>query len=333
MIRYRFFIVILAMITCSGCARALPVPHVKPARVGWESIYNVALLTFDGPYGEKVRGQIYHRLHEVQHFNPLGPAGHPELYEVTYDLIEGAESLHIAEGLQADLVIGGRVTGTINDTQGVDRVQVKEGTGYYKKEKDLHGQWVDVEIKRTVVRTLPYVIRQASLTTDYRVFEMNTGGIIATGTVTENCNKKFGGNKAEGHLEHDPGHPPPPAGCMDELSVRTAAKLVAKLSREKVSILVKFDNSTHAKVRQGVALAKEGAWEDAMRLWQEVLASDPTYPAALYNLGVAYEGIGDLQNLRAATRLYEMATVYGDKGLYAAGIARIERIMQQSQNN
>jgi tetratricopeptide (TPR) repeat protein len=247
-------------------------------------------------------------------------------------MIEGAQSLHIAEGVEADLVMGGRVAGTIHDTHGVDRVQVKEGTGYYKKEKNLHGQWVDVEIKRTVVRSLPYVIRQASLTTDYRVFETSTGEIIAKGTVTENYNKKLGGDKGQAHLEHEPGHPPPPAVCTDELSVRTAAKLVAKLSRMKVSSLVTFDNSIHAMVRRGVSLAKEGAWEDAIHLWQEVISSDPTNPAALYNLGVAYEGLGDLENLRAAMSLYEMAARYGDKGLYAAGIARVERMIQQSQD-
>jgi tetratricopeptide (TPR) repeat protein len=332
-IPYRFFIVLLAVITCSGCAPGLTVPDIKPARVGWESIHNVALLRFDGPYGETIRGQIYHRLDEVQHFNPLDPAGHPALDEVTYDMIEGAEFLHITEGLEADLVIGGRVAGAINDTHGLDQVQVKEGTGYYKKEKNLYGQWVDVEIKRTVVRSLPYVIRQASLTTDYRVFEMNTGGIIATGKVTENCNKKLGGDKADAHLEREPGNAPPPAACIDELSFGIAAKLVAKLSRMKVSSMVKFDNSAHAMVRRGVALAKDGAWEDAIHLWQEVIGSDPTNPAAHYNLGVAYEGLGDLENLGAAMSFYEKAARYGDKELYADGIARVKRIIQQSDNN
>jgi tetratricopeptide (TPR) repeat protein len=222
---------------------------------------------------------------------------------------------------------------TINDTHGVDRIQIKEGTGYYKKEKNLYGQWVDVEIKRTVVKSLPYVIRQASLATDYRVFEMSTGRIIAAGTVTENCNKKFGGEKSEAHPEHEPRHPPPPAACIDELSARTAAKLVAQLSRIKVSSLVKFDSSTHAMVRRGVTLAKDGVWEDAIHLWQEVIASDPTNPAAHYNLGIAYEGLGDLESLRAAMSFYEKAASYGDKGLYAAGIARVERMIQQSQNN
>ena len=55
----------------------------------------------------------------------------------------------------------------------MDQVEVKEGTGYYKKEKDLYGQWVDVEIKRTVIRSLPYVIRQASLSTYFKVLDVN----------------------------------------------------------------------------------------------------------------------------------------------------------------
>ncbi len=330
---YRFLIVFLAVIFCSGCAPGLRIPGITPAEVEWEGIRDLALLRFDGPYGKTVQHHIHNRLTEVRHFNPLDTAGHPALDEISYDMVEGAKFLHITEELQTDLVIGGRATGAVNDTHGTDQVQVKEGTGYYKKEKDIHGQWVDVEIKRTVIRSLPYVIRQASLTTEYRAFEMNTGRIIAAGTLTENYNDKIGGDNWQAFPEHELGEIPSPNATMDELAARIAARLVAKLSRMKTAALIEFDNSGNRMVRRGVARAKDGAWEDAMQLWQEVIRKEPNNATALYNLGVAHESLGDLENLMAAIDLYERAATYGDKSLYADGIARVNRIIEQRDNN
>jgi tetratricopeptide (TPR) repeat protein len=262
----------------------------------------------------------------------LDTAAYPVLDEISYDMVEGAKALYITGELRADLVIGARVTGAVNDTHGTDQVQVEEGTGYYKKEKNIHGQWVEVEIKRTVIRSLPYVIRQASLTIDYRVFEMDTGRIAAAGAFEENYNDKIGGDKSHASTNHKPGEIPAPAATIDEFSAKIATRLVAKLSRMKVAGLVKFDKRGNRNVRRGVALARDGDWEDAIELWQEEISSEPTSAAALYNLGVAHESIGDLENLRTAIDLYEKAASYGDSTLYADAIARVQRMIQQSDN-
>jgi len=329
---YRLVLVILALTTCLSCAPGPRVPGITPAGVGWEGIRDVALLEFDGQYGETVRRHIHNRLADVRYFNSLDTAAYPVLDEISYDMVEGAQALHITEELHADLVIGARVTGAVNDTHGADQVQVEEGTGYYKKEKNIHGQWVEVEIKRTVIRSLPYVIRQASLTIDYRVFEMDTGRIVAAGALEENYNDKIGGDKSHASTNHKPGEIPTPAATMDEFSAKIATRLVAKLSRMKVAGLVKFDKAGNRKVRRGVALARNGDWEDAIELWREVIASEPASAAALYNLGVAHESIGDPENLRTAIDLYEKAASYGDKTLYADAIARVQRMIQQSDN-
>ncbi len=117
--------------------------------------------------------------------------------------------------------------------RGFDQVQMQEGTGQYKKEKDIFGKWVDVEIKKTVLRPVPYVIRQASLTTDFKVFNLKTKQIIATGKVTENYNQKFGGDKEYvlpflGGMKL--GHLPAPNQTLNELSAKVASQLVAKIS-------------------------------------------------------------------------------------------------------
>lgn len=329
---YRFLIVFLAVIFCSGCAARPGVPDIRP-RVDWEGIRNVALLRFDGPYGESARRQVHNRLTKVQHFNSIDTTQYPALAEASYDEIGDATFIDMLKNLQADIVLGGHVTADLNETHGTDRVEMKEGTGYYKKEKNVHGEWVDVEIKRTVIRSLPYVIRQASLTTDFKVLDLKSNRIIATGKLTENYDGKIGGDKSYPSADHKPGEIPSPNATMDELAARIAARLVAKLSRMKTAALIEFDNSGNRMVRRGVARAKDGAWEDAMQLWQEVIRKEPNNATALYNLGVAHESLGDLENLRTAIDLYEKAATYGDKSLYADGIARVNRIIKQSDNN
>lgn len=329
---YRLFILLVAVTTCCGCAPELRIPGITPAEVGWESVRDIALLRFDGPHGETVQQHVRARLTEVRHFNPLDTAGHPALDQISYDMVEGAKFLQITEELQADLIIVGRATGEVSDAHGTDRVEVKEGTGYYKKEKDIDGQWVDVEIKRTVLRSLPYVIRQASLTTDYRVFETKTGRAIAAGTLTETYNDKIGGDNWEAVPKLRLGEIPSANVTFDELAARIAARLVAKLSRMKTAALIELDHGDNRMVRRGVARADKGAWEDAVNIWLEVIRNEPENASALYNLGVAHEGLGDLEHLRIARDLYQKAAAHGDKSLYADAVARVQDMIHQSND-
>ncbi len=169
----------------------------------------------------------------MPHFNLIDISKTNALDRVIYDQVDDPRFFPDLEDLHADGVITGRVTSNINDMRGFDQVQMQEGTGQYKKEKDIFGKWVDVEIKKTVLRPVPYVIRQASLTTDFKVFNLKTKQIIATGKVTENYNQKFGGDKEYvlpflGGMKL--GHLPAPNQTLNELSAKVASQLVAKIS-------------------------------------------------------------------------------------------------------
>ena len=143
------------------------------------------------------------------------------------------------EALEADGAITGRVIAFIHDEPGADRVEGKEGTGHYKKKKNIDGQWVDVEIKRVLIRPLPHVVRKASLTMEYKVLDLNTKGIIATGKFTESCEEKFGGYKEYASMGHSLNDLPAPSVTVDKLSARLAGKMVEKLSRIRFSGAVK----------------------------------------------------------------------------------------------
>ena len=324
---YRVFIIFLVAITFAGCAPKPVVRETRPARLGWEDVRDVALLKFDGTGGDAVRRSVRQRLDDVLYFRVLDMAGHPALDKITYDMVKNAKSLTLRQEVGADLVVVGRASGLVDDVRGTDQAEVKEGTGYFKKEKNLDGEWVDVEITRTIIRTLPYVIRHASLDVDYVVFELGRGERIATERISETQDKKFGGAKPDGDLEYQPSAAPPAGDSLYELSTKAARKLVAKISRMKVTATVQLDKGDNRLVRRGVVMARRGDWENAVRYWNDAVYKEPANAAAYYNLGLAHESIGDLENLGVARDFYEKAASLADNPLYVDGVTRVDRMI------
>jgi len=323
-------LLLLAGMTCLACASKGKVYRIK--QVSWEGIQDIAVRGFYGHYGEIVRNHIYQRLGEVQCFNPTDAIQFCPLGDLSCDTLEEVEFLQLIEGLKADAVITGNATAEMHDTHGFDTVQVKEGTGYYKKAKNASGKWVDVEIERTLVRTLPYVVRKASLSAEHKVFDLKAKGVIDFGALREVYEEKFGGDKEYDGLGRKLTDLPTSSGTLDELSARAARKIVAKLSRMRLATMVRLDRGGNRMVKRGAALAKRSDWEGAVRIWEQVVREKPDNSAAYYNLGVAHEGLGDLEGFMAARDLYQRAATYGEKKLYADGIKRVDDAINQSRN-
>jgi tetratricopeptide (TPR) repeat protein len=263
-------------------------------------------------------------LGEVQYFNPKDILQFCPLGDPSCDTVEEVEFLQAIEGLKADALITGNATADVHDTHGFDTFQVKEGTGYYKKARNDSGQWVDVEIERTLVQTLPYVVRKASLSGEYKIFDLKAKGVISLGEYTETYEEKFGGDKEYDGLGHKLADLPTSSRTLDELSAMAARRIVAKLSRMRLAAIVKLDRGGNPMVKQGVALAKRSNWEEAVRIWEQVISHMPDSSAAYYNLGVAHEGLGDKEGLNTARDLYQKAATLGGSHLYAEGIKRVD---------
>ncbi len=324
------FLILFAVMFVFGCAAKTKVYGIKPAEISVGGIRTLAVLKFDGQHGETVRSDFYNKLAEIEHFSLIDTTQMSSLERVIYDQIDDPRVLPTLENIHADGVITGRVTADVNDIRGYDQVQMKEGTGRYKKQKNIFGKWVDVEVKRTVLRPVPYIIRQASLTTGFKVFDLRTRKIIATGKVTENYNEKFGGSEENALFFGDKlSELPAPNQTINELSSKVAAALVAKISPTRIATIVQFDDGGkygfggHTMIKRGIEFAKRGAWKEAMEIWKEVIKTEPTNSAAYYNLGLGYENFGGLKNLENARTMYKKAAMYGDNTLYIEAVARI----------
>jgi hypothetical protein len=324
---------LLAVATWPGCILIRISSGIKPAEISLEGIHTLAVLKFDGPFGETVQSHIRNRLKEVQHFRPIDTAQVHALAVATYGQEDSPQFCYALKKLGADGVITGRVNDSVRDIHGTDQMQVTEGTGHYKKGKNIYGEWVDVEITRTVVRPVPYIIRQASLDTEYNVFDVKTRRVITTGMLKETYSEKFGGEKECGPFGHKLSDLPTPDGTVDELAARLATKLVAKLSRMKLARMIKLDEGGNGMVKQGVEFAKTGVWEKAVEIWEQVIHDESGNAAAYYNLGMAHESVGDMKSLGMAEELYKKAASHGDKKLYREAIARIQRAIGRGHDD
>jgi tetratricopeptide (TPR) repeat protein len=63
-----------------------------------------------------------------------------------------------------------------------------------------------------------------------------------------------------------------------------------------------------------------GQWEDAIKQWEKILETDPQRPAAVYNIGVAFEMMGDLQ---IAEKQFKTAADMRPDDLFFDALARV----------
>ncbi|MDY6836960.1 MAG: tetratricopeptide repeat protein [Thermodesulfobacteriota bacterium] len=320
---------LILVVTCLACAPRGRVRLIKPGKVRWESIHNLAVRGFDGHYGDMVRSHIYNRLSEIQHFSPTDAVQVYAGDKLPSNTLEEVEFLQAVENLKADAVITGHVTAKIHDIHGFDHLQVKEGTGYYKKAKDAYGQWVDEEIKRTMIKDVPFVIRKASFSGHYKVFDLEARGGIVHRELQEAYEEKFGGEEQHRDFGRKLSDLPTSSHTSEQLSERIADTIVTEISRMRLMSLVKLDKGKNSMVKRGVALAKRGRWREAIEAWEQVIRDDPDSAAAYYNLGVAHEGVGDMESLNRARDLYMRAASLRERKLYEEGVTRVASVIQE----
>ncbi|MBI9076311.1 MAG: hypothetical protein JEZ02_12960 [Desulfatibacillum sp.] len=146
---------------------------------------------------------------------------------------QGAAALHghSQMGLSGPYAkIVGKVESSVNDLSGTDMVTVQEGTGQFKTEKPLFGEETLVEIKRSVMKPVPYVIRRASLTVDYQVIQRGTRKILLKNTVHEALEEKFGGELEYQELaDHRLRQLPTREDTLDNLAKIAAKKVAAAI--------------------------------------------------------------------------------------------------------
>ena len=334
-------IALIALCGFFGCVQKTRITVIRHAEVSLQGkgIRTLAILKFGGMYEELVQKALYNKIIEVQNLN--NKLDHIRVINVDQNSFEHFDDdINFSpdfEGVHVDGVISGRVAATIKDVHYTEKVKIREGTGEYQEGKNVFGQEAKVEIQRTIVKEVPCVMRQANIIVDFNIVKLKTKQRIFTDKVSEEYKEKFGGeNEYRSYLGSRISQLPSQNQTLEKLSDKVASRIVAKIFTTVITRVAEFDNGSkyvmgmggNKKVKEGIKCAKNGEWEEAAEIWKDVLNTEPENSAAFYNLGIAYEKIGDLENLKIAQKMYKKAVKYGDKEIYLDAMQRIRETIR-----
>ena len=88
----------------------------------------------------------------------------------------------------------------------------------------------------------------------------------------------------------------------------------------------KIELDKDERLKPGIELAESGDLAGASRSWQQVLDADPQHAGAVFNLGVAYEALGEFEK---AAEHYQRALSIKPKALYSDALQDLQRRLDE----
>ena len=173
---------------------------------------------------------------------------------------------------------------------------------------------------KTVLVDQHYRIRRGTVAINFRVVGIETGQLLAvhsdsksynSGKVVEGSHKSL---KPEGEILNDLG--------------QTICQHFVRLIAPYQALEFRKLESGKGSIKTGRKYALSGLWEEALETWKISVMEMPGEPAAHYNLGVAYEVQGMLDEAEEA---YKTAVRLKQKGLYMEALSRIRRAKKEQE--
>jgi tetratricopeptide (TPR) repeat protein len=170
------------------------------------------------------------------------------------------------------------------------------------------------EIMKTILVDQHYRIRRGSVGINFRVVDVETGKLLAVHSDMKSYNS---GKVVEGSYQTLK----PEGEILTELS--------RSICRRFVQLIAPYYITEHRAIEPGKGniqigkkYAEAGLWPEALETWKQSIISLPQEPAAFYNLGLAYEIQGDLDQ---AEKYYKTAVAMKQKRLYLDAINRVRQ--------
>ncbi|MEF2146265.1 MAG: DUF6340 family protein [Desulfovibrionaceae bacterium] len=291
-----------------GCSPVVRVAAQKPAEVALPGIHSLSVGDFQGRMGMETRRCFVDTLRASERFR----------IEIS---ASAAVRVDISESLQ--------------DRRGADKRTYTSMRTRTVTVRDAGGNVLrsyTEEIPEERVESIPYVRRQARV--DVRMLVESGGRVLALEETSQRLERRYGGvDCAHSGADCPEGAAPlsdmPSArSSLEILACQAGRELAEKLLPQAYEVRIPLDESGGDLVEQGVGMASDGAWAEALRLWQRALAENPNNASALYNLGVLYERSGSLDELHQAQNFYAQAASLEPKELFFQAGQRIVRRIQ-----
>ncbi len=244
-------------------------------------------------------------------------------------VVDDATAVEVGKLLGVDAMIFGEVTMyDVEDIQKEKMVKERVGTGRYrtveKKDKKTGKiKKVKEEIYKEVMVPKKYWVRKGDVAINFRVVAVETGILLAA----HSDSKSYDSEKHVSFLQAltDTRNLKPKGEILSELSHEICKKFVRMIApyykTEKRTI-----ESGGGNIGVGAKYAESGLWPEAMESWKQAMVEMPQEPAVYYDIGLAHEVSGDLDQ---AEEMYSRAVKMKQKKLYMEAITRIRKARKE----
>jgi len=321
------FIGFILLINGCGSSGRIGVSVQKPAAIHLTGVKEIAVVDFKGPQGSgsQIATLLQSRLMESQYFKIVEREKLNRIMDehnlTMSGIVDESTAAEIGKLVGVDALIFGEVTTyrVERDEQGVEKVRKKVGTGRYETvdQKNIFTgktKKVKKEIMRTVLVDEHYRIRRGTAAINFRVVGVETGELLAV----HSDSKSFTSGKVK---EGSHKTLKPQGEILNELSQIICQHFVRLIAPYHTLEYRKLE-SGKGSIKTGRNYALAGLWEEALETWKISVIEMPSEPAAYYNLGVAYEVQGMLDD---AEKAYKTAVLLKQKRLYMDALARIRQ--------
>ena len=200
-------------------ARQTKEPHA------WRGVERLVLAPFTGADGENLQRALFDRLTKAGALSAVYLEDRYSRISANPGDSEGWRTRLKTWQPLADAVVSARTSATLVDSPGADRVEVREGTGQFRQIRNVDGDWVLVEIMRTQLRQVPFIVRQATLTADFRLDHLRRAEMSFESSATVASTEKYGGDSLL-PIEALPA----PADSAKALAERLAARMALEVA-------------------------------------------------------------------------------------------------------
>ena len=207
----------------------------------------------------------------------------------------------------------------VSGTRGREKIKEQVWKGDYEKDKNGNiiyektrsgRQKKKVYVEEYVERA--FINRTVSVGVNFRLVSVQTGEIRASDSNAKSNTKKYYPHK---------GKIPAADQILDNLSESVLNKFIPLITPYQVSVSKEFEEGNDM-VDQGIEYAQKNLWDRAKDIWEAEVQKDPGNSPALYNLGIAYEVMGDLDK---AEQLYNKALDIEPNELYMEAVSNIRQ--------
>lgn len=327
---------LMLLLSCAGPSVGIQV--MKPASIDMPGVGKIAVADFQGRdrSGSQVATTLQSMLLKTEHFQILERDKLRRILEEQNlgmsGVVDEATAARVGRLLGVDALIFGEVTMyDIEDKQMEKTVMERRGTGKYRTEEVKDEKTGEVKkVKKEIYEEVPvkkkYWVRLGNVAVNFRVVNTETGVLLAAHSESGS----YDSEKTRSFLEviSDTRKLKPKSEILSTLSnniCKKFARMIAPYFVEEKRII---EPGRGRFLEAGFKFARAGLWPEAMDSWRSAIDEAPSNPTAHYNLGLAYEVEGFLEDAEAC---YRRAVGLSQKKLYMEALSRIRDAQEEQE--